>query len=122
MEKYKKVKPTREELPDNIIRISRRTQPKVFVDKIIELLTEKKTPEVTISSLGDAIANAVTIVEIVKHRLVGVHQTNEISTLNIVDEFEPMEEGLDKLFVDRKLTCLKIHLSLTSPKIKGHGY
>ena len=122
MEKYRKVRPDRENLPEHIIRVNRRTKPSIYVEKIQQLLTETKTPEIIISSMGDAISKAVTVAEIVKHRVKGVHQTNQISTLSIDDEYEPLEEGLDKLTVNRKLTCLKIVLSLAQPKDKTAGY
>ena len=43
-----------------------------------------------------------------KHRIAGLHQVNEINTIVIDDEYEPIEgeEELDKMTVSRKLTCL----------------
>ena len=70
----------------------------------------------TLSSLGEAITKSVTIAEIVKHRVAGLHQVNEISTIVIDDEYEPIEEGLEKMVVSRKLTCLQIVLSKNAPK------
>ena len=70
----------------------------------------------TLSSLGEAITKSVTIAEIVKHRVKGLHQVNEISTIVIDDEYEPIEEGLEKMTVSRKLTCLQIVLSKSAPK------
>ena len=69
----------------------------------------------TLSSLGEAITKSVTIAEIVKHRVKGLHQVNEISTIVIDDEYEPIEEGLDRMKVSRKLTCLQIVLSKKAP-------
>ena len=43
---------------------------------------------------------------------------NEISTIVIDDEYEPLEEGLEKMTVSRKLTCLQIVLSKAAPKDK----
>jgi len=122
MESYKKVRLDREVLPDYIIRVNRRTKPSIYVDKITEQLLTVKVDAVTISSMGDAISKAVTVAEIVNHRIKGVHQTNEISTLSIDDEYEPLEDGLEKVTVNRKLTCLKIILSLTVPAKKTSGY
>ena len=73
---------------------------------------------VTLSSLGEAITKSVTIAEIVKHRVTGLHQVNEISTIVIDDEYEPIEEGLEKMTVSRKLTCLQIILSKKAPADK----
>ena len=60
-----------------------------------------------------------------KHRIAGLHQVNEINTIVIDDEYEPIEgeEELDKMTVSRKLTCLQITLSKTAPKdTKIPGY
>lgn len=59
-----------------------------------------------LSSLGEAITKTVTIAEIVKHRVPGLHQINEISTIVIDDEYEAIEEGLKNMTLKRKLTCL----------------
>jgi hypothetical protein len=37
-----------------------------------------------------------TAAEIIKRRMVGLHQLTEISSTNIVDVWEPKEEGLDR--------------------------
>lgn len=60
-----------------------------------------------------------------KHRIAGLHQVNEINTIVIDDEYEPIEgeEELDKMTVSRKLTCLQITLTKTAPKdTKVPGY
>lgn len=69
-----------------------------------------------LSSLGEAITKTVTIAEIVKHRVPGLHQINEISTIVIDDEYEAIEEGLKNMTLKRKLTCLQIRLTKTKPK------
>ena len=80
---------------------------KVFIDQVLEEFNTKNADKVTLSSLGEAITKSVTIAEIVKHRVAGLHQVNEISTIVIDDEYEPLEEGLEKMPVSRKLTCLQ---------------
>lgn len=111
MEKYRKVRSEREEVPEGVIRVNRNIQARVFIDQVLEEFNTKKKDTVTLSSLGEAITKSVTIAEIVKHRVKGLHQVNEISTIVIDDEYEPLEEGLDKMTVSRKLTCLQIILS-----------
>ena len=39
--------------------------------------------------------NAVKLAELIKHRVKQLHQQNEITNVTIVDEYEPLEEGLD---------------------------
>jgi ribonucleases P/MRP protein subunit RPP25 len=119
LEKYKKVRSEREAVPDGIIRVNRTIQARNFIDHVLDEFNNKGKDSVTLSSLGQAITKAVTIAEIVKHRVAGLHQVNEINTIVIDDEYEPLEEEkeqLDKMTVSRKLTCLQITLSKTAPK------
>ena len=118
LEKYKKVRSDREAVPDGIIRVNRTIQARNFIDHVLDEFNNKGKDQITLSSLGQAITKAVTIAEIVKHRIAGLHQVNEINTIVIDDEYEPLEEeeGLDKMTVSRKLTCLQITLSKTAPK------
>ena len=111
MEKYKKVRSEREPVPDGIIRVNRTINARQFIDQVLEIFNEQKKDEVILSSLGEAITKSVTIAEIVKHRVPGLHQVNEISTIVIDDEYEPIEEGLTPMTLKRKLTCLQIHLT-----------
>ena len=122
MEKYRRVRTDREEVPDGIIRINRVTLAQQFIEQVIEELTTKNKDKVVLSSLGEAICKSVTIAEIVKHRVKGLHQVNDISTIVIDDEYEPVEDGLEKMTVQRKLTCLQITLQKEAPKTPHHGY
>lgn len=56
--------------------------------------------------------NVVKLAELVKHRVAGLYQTNSIETIEIKDEYEPLEEGLDYLVFTRRSTMLSITLSL----------
>jgi DNA-binding protein len=69
---------------------------------------------VTLSSLGAAISKTITIAEVVKHRVPGIHQVNEVKTIVLDDAYEPLEEFKEDLkneTVSRKLTCFQITLS-----------
>jgi len=50
----------------------------------------KNTKEVTLSSLGAAISKTITIAEVVKHRVPGLHQLSEIKTIVLNDAYEPL--------------------------------
>ncbi len=45
--------------------------------------------------MGRAINKTVTIAEIIKRRIPNLHQITEISSTDITDVYEPLEEGLD---------------------------
>lgn len=60
------------------------------------LLLQKENPiqDITIRGMGRAISKAVTVAEIVKRRIVGLHQITSIDRVEINDVYEPTEEGL----------------------------
>ena len=50
-----------------------------------------------IRASGNAILKALILIEIVKNRVGGLHQVNNIDSTEIVDEYEPLYEGLDMI-------------------------
>lgn len=57
-----------------------------------------------------------------KRRVKGLHQQNDIEVSTLVDEYEPLEEGLDVLKFERQVTMVVIHLT-KNPLDKNHyGY
>merc|ERR1712060_985811 len=55
-------------------------------------------------------------------RFKGLHQITSLSTTEIVDEFEPLEEGLDKVTDTRTLSCIEIKLSKDALDTSDKGY
>jgi ribonuclease P/MRP protein subunit RPP25 len=81
-----------------------------------EILTGKLGVEVdsstvVIRGVASAMENVIRLAEVVKHRFAGLHQLNSIQTIEIVDEYEPLEEGLDHLIFKRYNTLLTVTLS-----------
>jgi ribonuclease P/MRP protein subunit RPP25 len=66
--------------------------------------------------MGRAINKAVTIAEILKRKL-PLHQINCLTSSEIVDVFEPLEEGLDIVESKRYVSCMTITLSTTDASI-----
>lgn len=66
--------------------------------------------------MGRAINKAVTIAEILKRKM-PLHQSNSLSSVEMVDVFEPLEEGLDTVTSRRFVSCMKITLSKTAEGI-----
>ena len=56
--------------------------------------------------MSNAMESAVKLAELIKHRVKGLYQTTEISNSEIVDEYEPLEEGLDHLMFTRHVTMI----------------
>jgi hypothetical protein len=73
--------------------------------------------------MGRAINKAVTIAEILKRKM-PLHQVNSLSSVEMVDVFEPLEEGLDTVTSRRFVSCMKITLSRNADGIdpKDIGY
>ena len=66
--------------------------------------------------------SGVKLAELIKHRVKRLYQNNKISNISIVDEYEPLEEGLDNLKFERNVTMLTITLSKTPLDTKDVGY
>ena len=71
--------------------------------------------------MGRAINKAVTIAEILKQKL-PLHQVNTLSSVEMVDVYEPMEEGLDVVTSRRYVSCMLITLSLSPLDTTHAGY
>jgi ribonuclease P/MRP protein subunit RPP25 len=67
---------------------------------------------IVIKAMGRAINKAVTIAEILKRKM-PLHQLNVLSSVEMIDVYEPMEEGLDTVESHRYVSCMKITLSLS---------
>jgi len=44
-----------------------------------------------------------------------------LDTIKIIDEYEPLEEGLDKVIIERNLTVLEIMLTTKEPEDKENN-
>lgn len=75
-----------------------------------------------IRATGNAIVKALILIEIVKRRVGDLHQLNDISSTEIVDEYEPQVEGLEKTTQKRRVTCLDCNLSKDPLNENHHGY
>lgn len=72
--------------------------------------------KVVLKAMGRAINKAVTICEILK-RKIPLHQVNNLTSSEVIDVFEPLEEGLDVVESKRYVSCMTITLSITDEDI-----
>ena len=63
-----------------------------------------------LKGMGRAINKTVTIAEIVKRRVAGLHQNTEISSLEMTDTWEPREEGLRTVVTTRHVSVIEVTL------------
>merc|ERR1711953_463023 len=93
-----------------------------YVARANTLFNEQDKKTITITGTGNAITKAVTLAEVAKRRFKGLHQITSLRTTEIVDEFEPLEEGLDKVTDTRTLSCIEIKLSMEAMDTGDKGY
>ena len=121
-DKYRKIVKPQEVLPPNEIRVKRKVGIGRYLKRANDLLTENKEEFIVIKGVSNAVESAVKLAELIKHRIAGLHQMNTISHLMMVDEYEPLEEGLDHLKFSRTISILEIKLSKIALDSKLVGY
>ena len=65
---------------------------------------------ITLAGVGKAITKAVTVAEILKHRVAGLHQHTEFHTLAMDETFEPKEVGLNTVHRRRHVSAVTVTL------------
>ncbi|KAL5671891.1 hypothetical protein ACJX0J_016197, partial [Zea mays] len=73
--------------------------------------TDKGSDEVVFKAMGRAINKTVMVVELIKRRIVGLHQNTTTGSTDITDMWEPLEEGLLPLETTRHVSMITITLS-----------
>jgi DNA-binding protein len=121
-EKYVKVKKEEEKLPSNLIRVRKNQRLGNYLRRAIEVLVTSNEDSVKVTGLDKAIEVVVQVAELIKHKVKGLYQLNTIQTLTIVDDYEPIEEGLDHLTFSRNSLMLVIELSKTPLDNSNVGY
>ena len=98
MEKYRRVEKPKVEsdIQENEIRITAQGKMRNYISYATNLLNHPENKEIILKAMGRAISRTVTIAEIIKRRIVGLHQITRIDSTDITDIWEPLEEGLDR--------------------------
>nr|GLL48772.1 keratin, type II cytoskeletal 1-like isoform X4 [Ipomoea trifida] len=124
MDRYQKVEKPRAETPidENEIRITSQGRMRSYITYAMSLLQEKGSDEIVFKAMGRAINKTVTMVELIKRRIVGLHQITSITSTDITDTWEPLEEGLLPLETVRHVSMITITLSKKEPDTKSVGY
>ncbi|XP_072978028.1 uncharacterized protein [Typha angustifolia] len=124
MDRYQRVEKPREDTPikENEIRITTQGRMRSYITYATSLLQEKGSDEIVFKAMGRAINKTVMIVELVKRRIVGLHQNTAISSTDITDTWEPLEEGLLPLETTRHVSMITITLSKKELDKTSVGY
>ena len=110
-DKYRRIEKSQEVRPSNEIRVKRKVGIGRYLKRANDLFAQEGVSFITIKGVSNAVESAVKLAELIKHRIAGLHQLNNISHITILDEYEPLEEGLDHLKFTRIVTMLEIKLS-----------
>jgi len=122
--KYKRVRKVKEEgeSKEDVIKITARGKAATYVSYASKLFSEKELSAFTIKATGIALSTAVTVAEVIKRRFKGLHQITKVGTLELVDEWEPLEEGLEPLSSKRNVSFVEILLSKEQLDKNDIGY
>ncbi|XP_074556413.1 uncharacterized protein LOC141812256 [Curcuma longa] len=99
MDRYQRVEKPKEQTPinQNEIRITTQGRMRNYITYATSLLQAKGSNEIVLKAMGRAINKTITIVELIKRRIVGLYQNMTIGSTDITDTWEPLEEGLYRL-------------------------
>ncbi|KAI4345141.1 hypothetical protein L6164_012296 [Bauhinia variegata] len=124
MDRYQRVEKPRAETPinENEIRITTQGRMRNYITYATTLLQEKGSEEIVLKAMGRAINKTVMIVELIKRRIVGLHQNTSIGSTDITDTWEPLEEGLLPLETTRHVSIITITLSKKELDTSSTGY
>eukprot|EP00257_Ricinus_communis_P018554 XP_015577301.1 ribonuclease P protein subunit p25-like protein [Ricinus communis] len=124
MDRYQRVEKPKADTPidENEIRITSQGRMRSYISYAMTLLQEKGSNEIVFKAMGRAINKTVTIVELIKRRIVGLHQITAIGSTDIIDTWEPLEEGLLPLETTRHVSMITITLSKKELNTSTVGY
>ncbi|KAA8528780.1 hypothetical protein F0562_036135 [Nyssa sinensis] len=124
MDRYQRVEKPRVETPidENEIRITSQGRMRSYITYAMTLLQEKGSTEIVFKAMGRAINKTVTMVELIKRRIAGLHQITSIGSTNITDTWEPLEEGLLPMETTRHVSMITITLSKNELNTSSVGY
>ncbi|XP_048233142.1 glycine-rich cell wall structural protein 2 isoform X2 [Ricinus communis] len=124
MDRYQRVEKAKADTPinENEIRITTQGRMRNYITYATTLLLEKGSDEIVLKAMGRAINKTVMIAELIKRRVVGLHQNTSITSTDITDTWEPLEEGLLPLETTRHVSMLTITFSKKELDTSSTGY
>ena len=122
MEKYRRVVKEKSPPSDSEIRIATSGKVGLYVSYGYKHLSSEGNSKVVIKATGNALTKAVTVCEILKRKIYDLHQLTELGSLEVEDEFEPLEEGLDRVLDKRQVSFVTITLSKVPLNLNEPGY
>ena len=122
LDKYKKITKESTKSAENEILVSNKGDPMRHITYGTALLKEGGKKTLTVKASGAAMARAVKVGLYLRKRIPGIALLTKITNREVIDEYEPLEEGLDKVIVNRKMVVLEIVCSCETLDKKDPGY
>jgi DNA-binding protein len=123
MNKFQLVSDRKVEEPskDNEIRITKNGIIGKYISYAFRIIQDENK-SLVIKAMGQTIHRAIIVAEILKRRIAGLHQINELGSVEVVDIYEPIEEGLDRVELKRRIPAISIILSTQPLDTRHPGY
>eukprot|EP00831_Metopus_contortus_P015407 TRINITY_DN163_c0_g2_i5.p2 TRINITY_DN163_c0_g2~~TRINITY_DN163_c0_g2_i5.p2 ORF type:complete len:277 (-),score=55.05 TRINITY_DN163_c0_g2_i5:22-852(-) len=122
MFKYRKIRSATQKNAENEVRVSSQKTARNYLRYIAGVFEEKKFDTIVIRGAGFVISKCLTIADRVRNMVKGIHEIVNFENQEIEDIYEPLEEGLDRVVLKKKVPMISITLSL-KPLEKDHpGY
>lgn len=124
MDRYVKVQKPKGEtaIKENELRVTALGRMRNYMSYAISLFQDKGCDEVVLKATGRAINKTVMIAELLKRRIVGLHQNTTTGSIDITDTWEPLEEGLLSIESTRHVSIITITLSQKELDSSSIGY
>lgn len=85
-----------------------------------KLFFDEKETSVFMNATGAATPNAVRIIEELRNNVQDLHVCYQIKSTEFIDEYEPLEEGLDRVVDVRTISTLSAVLTISdADSIRG---
>lgn len=111
--KYRQVQKKHESSGENEIRVKLDRRPFIYAAYAGKLLLDGKHTLIHLTATGMATSKVIQVVEYLRKRLKGLQVAYDICSTEFVDEYQPLEEGLDVVHLKRQVPTLKAFLSRT---------
>lgn len=118
----------KDECPENEIRVNAKFGISNYISSALKLFNgepgKTKYDTVKITAMSKAIFNAVSVVEVLKRRVVGLHQLTEIASEEVNDTYEPInkEVGVENVTLTHRVSKIIVTLSRNQLDVKNPGY
>mmetsp|Transcript_23659 Transcript_23659/g.70724 ORF Transcript_23659/g.70724 Transcript_23659/m.70724 type:complete len:154 (-) Transcript_23659:504-965(-) len=110
---------------DKTIRVTVNGKIRKYVSAAKRCLASEGGKRVVVYGEGRAVTKAIGVAEILKHRILGLHQNTQVGMSKVTEVWEPkldVEEDVDRVQVVRRIPTVTVLLSLNPLDTAAPGY